>query len=32
MAKTNDVQTLSVEKRAECKAIFLTLLNLIKNS
>jgi hypothetical protein len=32
MAKTQEIQTLSVEKRAEAKSIFLTLLNLIKNA
>ena len=32
MAQPQEIQTLSVEKRADCKAIFLVLLNLIKNA
>ena len=32
MAQTQEVQTLSTAKRAECKAIFLVLLDLIKNA
>jgi len=32
MAQPQEIQTLSVEKRLECKTIFLVLLNLIKNA
>lgn len=32
MAQPQEIQTLSVEKRADCKAIFLVLLDLIRNA
>ncbi len=32
MAKPQEIITLSIEKREECKLIFTTLLNLIKNA
>lgn len=32
MAQPQEIQTLSSAKRAECNAIFLVLLNLIKNA
>lgn len=32
MAQTQEVTTLSTTKRAECKTIFLVLLDLIKNA
>jgi hypothetical protein len=32
MAQPQEIVTLSVEQRAECKSIFLVLLNLIRNA
>jgi len=32
MAQPQEIQTLSAAQRAECKSIFLVLLNLIKNA
>jgi hypothetical protein len=32
MAQSQEIQTLTTSKRAECKAIFLVLLDLIKNA
>jgi hypothetical protein len=32
MAQPQEIQTLSAEKRAECKSIFLVLLNLITSA